>query len=160
MNDLDQLMRTFHFTRDDLKANREGRLSKRQYRRIKDRWTNRIAQLLVIFTILISLCYFYRLVLIFILIYLISVGLAFFILQRDMRIDFANPLGAVCGTLEKLPLSFQIIIENKLFDLNKNEYQILEENKAYCAYYLSQSQKIMSICSLQQILENPFEEEN
>jgi len=85
-----------------------------------------------------------------------------------MQIDFANPLEMACGMLGKLPLiedyhrmtRFQIILENKLFDLTGSQYDLLEENTPYCAYYLPQTRQIMSIRPLQSIPENPFEEEN
>lgn len=168
MNDLDQLMRAFHFTPDDLNANMQGRLSKRQRQCVKDAQSNLIAQLLGVLALLFIFSYFYRPALVCVMIYLVFMGLAYFAIRRDTRIELDNPIEMACGVLAKLPLiedyrrmtRFQIILENKLFDLTSREYDSLKENKPYCAYYLPKTYVIMSIRPLQSIPENPFEEEN
>jgi len=160
----DHLMEAFNFTPEDLAVNGEGELSIVQWHRLKVRGIPSFTVLgMGLFGIAISLL-------------LKDEGIAFIAIFASIlstlyclyygRALYRNEVYSVCGKIKKfekvgrpsIPERRSIFVHDQFFTISVKQFEVLQEENHYCAYYVPGSERILSIQLVALSKEDLFEE--
>ena len=151
IDDKTPLMATLNFTNEDLQANREGYMSKRQRQQFSKKLPDVSSGLLLVLgaATFVAIGMLYRdssLIIPIAVTYGIAVVIVFVVLQADRFKPYKADIhkGNVvsrCGIIECVQIyrgksiAYQLIVEGEILDISNGVYKTLESGKHYCIYF-------------------------